>query len=311
MTTVALVGIGRMGSAMAHALARAGVSVVLQNRTPGRAEALAAELGARVASTPAEAAAVADVTITMLADDAAVQSIFRGPHGLIRGARTGSVLVDMSTVLPTTIRSLADEVRAAGAGLLDSPVSGSVGLAEAGSLTLMVGGEAADLERARPALEPLAKTIIHVGPLGAGAAMKLAVNTVIFGLNQAVAEALVLAEAAGVDRATAYDVLAASAVGAPFVAYKRAAFLEPEATPVAFALALAEKDLGLIAALAAELGVPTPQSTVNLEEVRAASANGRGDRDFSAVAEDLRARSRRSPTRHGGRAVPEDGRTRH
>lgn len=291
MTTVAIVGTGRMGSAMARALARAGVAVVLHNRTPAPAEALAAELGCRATASPAEAAAAADVTITMLVDDAAVRSVFTGPEGLVRGVRAGSVLVDMSTVMPDTIRSLASEVAATGAGLLDAPVSGSVGLAEAGKLTLMVGGEVAHLERARPALEPLAGTIVHLGPLGSGAAMKLAVNTVVFGLNQAVAEGLVLAEAAGIDRVLAYDILAVSAVGAPLVAYKRAAFLEPDATPVAFSLALAEKDLRLIAALAAELRVPIPQAAANLQEIRTAASRGRGDRDFSTVAEELRERA--------------------
>jgi 3-hydroxyisobutyrate dehydrogenase-like beta-hydroxyacid dehydrogenase len=156
----------------------------------------------------------------------------------------------------------------------------------------MVGGEAADLERARPALEPLAKAIFHLGPLGSGAAMKLAVNTVIFALNEAVAEAIVLAESAGVDLPTAYDVLTASAVGAPFVAYKRDAFLEPETTAPAFALRLAEKDLGLILGFAAASGVPMPQAETNLAEVERASRSGRGDLDFTMVAGELRDRWR-------------------
>jgi len=118
--------------------------------------------------------------------------------------------------------------------------------------------------------------------------MKLAVNAVIFGLNEALAEALVLAEAAGIERERAYDVLAASAVGAPYVGYKRAAFLEPDATPVAFALDLAAKDLRLIAALADEVGVSMPQAIANLDAIRAASAGGHGDRDFSTVAQYLR-----------------------
>jgi 3-hydroxyisobutyrate dehydrogenase/2-hydroxy-3-oxopropionate reductase len=291
MTTVAVLGTGRMGSAMARSLARSGTSLVLWNRTPWRADELASALGAGRAATPAAAAAAADVAITMLADDAAVRAVFEGPDGLVRGVRPGAVLVDMSTVLPATIRAVEAAVRAVGAGLLDAPVSGSVSLAESGALTIMAGGEAADLERARAALEPLAKKIVHVGPLGAGAALKLAVNTVVYGLNQALAEALVLAEAAGVDLSTAYDVLTASAVGAPYVGYKRAAFLSPEATPVAFSLDLAEKDLRLIAALAAEVGVPVPQSEANLAEIRAAAADGRGGRDLSAVAGSLRARA--------------------
>ncbi len=295
MTTVAVVGTGRMGGAMARALARAGHEVILQNRSRERCVPLADEIGGRIVDTPAEAAAAADVTITMLADDAAVRSVFTGADGLVAGAHAGGVLVDMSTVLPDTIRSVADAVRATGSGLLDSPVSGSVMLAETGALTLMVGGEAEDLDRARPALEAVSKTIFHLGPLGSGAVMKLAVNTVIFGLNGAVAEALALAEASGVDRGVAYDVIAAGAAGAPFVGYKRAAFVEPEATPVAFSLALTEKDLGLILQTAESVGQPLPQTAVNLELVRAAAADGRSGNDLATVAGELRSRRTGTP----------------
>jgi 3-hydroxyisobutyrate dehydrogenase-like beta-hydroxyacid dehydrogenase len=288
VTTVGIVGTGRMGSAMARALREAGLDVTLHNRTPERAAALAVMLGCDTCASPAEVASKADIVLTMLADDQAVLAVWRGPNGLLAGARPGTVLVDLSTVTPDTIRSLEADVRATGAGILDSPVSGSVTLAQSGQLTLMVGGTANDLERAKPALDPLAKTIVHVGPLGSGAAMKLAVNTVIFGLNEALAEGLVLAEAAGVDRSMAYDVIAASAVGAPFVGYKRAAFLEPEETPVAFALDLAAKDLGLIRDLAERVGLDMPQSATNLEMVRAASGDVGGGADFSAVATHLR-----------------------
>lgn len=288
MTLVGVVGTGRMGSAMARALRTAGLDVILQNRTAERAAALARVLGCEVCTSPAEVAAKADVVLTMLADDDAVLSTWRGRKGLIAGARPGTVLVDLSTVTPDTIRSLESDVRATGAGILDAPVSGSVSLATSGELTLMVGGTAEDLDRARPALEPLAKTIVHVGPLGTGAAMKLAVNTVIFGLNQALSEGLVLAEAAGIDRGVAYGVLADSAVGAPYVGYKRAAFLDPDGTPVAFALDLAEKDLRLIHDLAGRVGLELPQSRVNLDTIRAASDAVGGDSDFSTVATHLR-----------------------
>jgi 3-hydroxyisobutyrate dehydrogenase/2-hydroxy-3-oxopropionate reductase len=294
MTTIAIVGTGRMGSAMARALARAGHDVIVQNRTRSSCEALAGEIRARVVDTPAQAAAAADVAITMLADDTAVRSVFTGPDGLVEGAHQGGVLIDMSTVLPDTIRSLAEAVRATGSGILDAPVSGSVSLAEAGALTLMVGGEAADLERARPVLEGLAKTIFHLGPLGAGTGMKLAVNAVIFGLNGALAEGLVLAEAVGVDRAVAYDVIAAGAAGAPYLGYKRAQFVDPETAPVAFTLALTEKDLRLITQTAEALGQPLPQTAVNLELIRAASTGGRAGRDFAAVADELRSRRARA-----------------
>ena len=285
---VAVVGTGRMGSAMARSLARGGTELVLHNRTPDRARSLAAELGAAVAATPAEAAAAADVGITMLANQDAVEETWGGPDGLLAGARRGAVLVDMSTVHPTVIQRFAERAVAAGVGILDAPVSGSVPLAETGKLTVMVGGSEGDVERARPVLEQLATSVHHVGPLGSGAALKLAVNTLIFGLNQAVSEALVLAERAGIPRATAYDVFAAGAAGAPYVGYKRAAFLDPEGTPVAFALDLAEKDLRLILELADHLGAPMPQTRVNRDLILAASAHFGPSRDASLVASYLR-----------------------
>jgi 3-hydroxyisobutyrate dehydrogenase-like beta-hydroxyacid dehydrogenase len=214
--------------------------------------------------------------------------VYGGADGLLAGAGSANILVDSSTVPPATIRGHHDAAAALGAGILDAPVSGSVALAESGKLTLMIGGEAADLERARPVLSALAATIFHLGSLGAGAAMKLAVNTVIFGLNQAIAEALVLAERAGVRPELAYDVLTASAAGAPYVAYKRAAFLDPERTPTAFALDLAAKDLGLIADLAAALDLRLPQAAIDRQVIQAASVGGRGDSDLATVADHVR-----------------------
>ena len=198
--TVGLLGCGRMGSAMARALAAGGYEVVAWNRSPGPAAELAAAIGGRAVATPADVARAADVCVSMLADGAAVDAVYGGPDGLLAGAHPGSVFADASTVAPATLRAHAAAAAAAGAGLLDTPVSGSVGLAQSGTLTIMVGGDAADLARARPVLDTLAATVFHMGPLGTGAAMKLAVNTVIFGLNQAVAESVRLAEAAGIDR---------------------------------------------------------------------------------------------------------------
>ena len=292
MSTVGVAGTGRMGSAIARALVAAGHDPIVWNRTSEGAATLAADLEgrARVAATPAEVAAATDITITMVSDDAAVRDVFTAADGLVAGAHAGGVLVDMSTVLPATIRSVEAVVRATGSGLLDAPVSGSVGLAQSGQLTLMVGGRAEDLERARPVLESLAKSIFHLGPLGSGAVMKLAVNTVIFGLNQAVAEGVALADAAGLDLETAYDVIASGAAGAPYVGYKRAHFLTGDAAPVAFALELAEKDLRLIAETAAAVGQPMPQAALDLELIRAASAGGRSGRDMATITDMLRAR---------------------
>lgn len=291
--TAAVLGTGRMGSAMAERLAAQGIAVIVYNRTPHRATELADRIGARTAQTPAEAAAVADVVISMVADDDAVRALFDGPDGIAAGIRPGAVAVDMSTVLPGTIRSVAPGVQARGAGILDGPVSGSVGSTLAGELTIMVGGEAADVERARPVLDRLAKRLFHVGPLGTGAAMKLAVNTLIYGLNGALSEGLVLAERSGIDRALACDIFAASAAGAPFVGYKRAAFVDPDATPVAFSLALAEKDLRLIGELAEITKTAMPQASTNLEQIRAAERSVGGEADFSMVASHLREEGRR------------------
>ena len=292
MATVAVLGVGRMGSAMARALAHGGTDLVLHNRTPERAEDLANELGASVAGSAAEAAAAADVAITMLADGTAVESTWGGSDGLVAGARAGSVLVDMSTVPPGTLRRFEQPVRQRGAGILDAPVSGSVSLAESGRLTIMAGGEAADLERARSVLEMLAGRIFHVGPLGSGHALKLAVNAVIFALNNAMSEALVLAERAGIDRTLAYDVMASSAAGAPYMEYKRDSFLWPDRAPVGFSLDLAAKDLRLITELGHGLGVPVPQAHANQALIAEASAHLGRDRDFSAVASHLREMTR-------------------
>jgi 3-hydroxyisobutyrate dehydrogenase/2-hydroxy-3-oxopropionate reductase len=286
---VGLAGCGRMGSSMARALQRAGLELHLWNRDRTKASALAEELGARVEPSPAALARSSDVVLTMLADDDAVAAVYGGDDGLLSGARPGTTLVDLSTVTPEALGRFADEARRRGLGLLDAPVSGSTATATSGQLTIMVGGEAEDLARAHPALEPLATSIFHLGPLGTGAAMKLAVNTLIFGLNEAVAEGLVLAERAGIDRHAAYQVLAASAAGAPYLGYKKAAFVDPEHTPVAFSLDLAAKDLGLITALAASLGLDLPQAETNLAMIRAASSGGRGGDDFATVAGALRA----------------------
>ena len=290
MVTVAVVGTGRMGSAMARALARGGATLVLHNRSLGAAEALAEELGATVAPTAREAAERADVAITMLADGHAVRAMWDGPDGLVAGAHDGGVLADSSTVPPDTIGAFEAAVRERGSGILDTPVSGSTMLAEQGQLTIMAGGRTDDLDRARPALDLVARQVTHVGALGAGAALKLAVNTLIFAINNSVSEALVLAERAGLDRATAYEVFASSAAGAPFVQYKRDAFVQPEDTPVAFSIDLALKDLDLIIGLGDRLGVPMDQARVNRKIIGASAGGIGGDRDMSAVAVHLRER---------------------
>jgi 3-hydroxyisobutyrate dehydrogenase/2-hydroxy-3-oxopropionate reductase len=287
-TTVAVIGAGRMGSAMATRLASRGAQVVVFNRTRSRADELAGRIRARTAATPAEAAADADVVITMVADEDAVVGLYRQRDGILDGLTARTVAVDMSTVLPDTIRSLESDVRARGAGILDAPVSGSVPLVVAGTLTILVGGNEADLDRARPVFEAMSRRIFHLGPLGAGATIKLAVNDIVFALGGALAEALVLAEKAGVDRAVAYDVFADSTVASPFVGYKRDAFVDPDHAPVGFSVDLARKDLGLILELARRVGTDMPQAEINLAQLSETADHLGGDRDFAALAEHLR-----------------------
>jgi 3-hydroxyisobutyrate dehydrogenase-like beta-hydroxyacid dehydrogenase len=288
VAAVAVIGAGRMGAAMAARLTGAGYEVVLFNRTRQRAEQAAAESGGRVVETAAEAASAADTVLVTLADDAAVAAVYRGDDGLAAGLRPGAVVLEMSTVAPRTVRDLEPLVFGADATLLDAPVSGSVPVVQRGELTILAGGDSGALARARPALSSFAKKIFHLGPVGAGATMKLAVNSVVHALNQAVAEALVLAEKAGVERASAYEVFASSAAGAPYVHYKQEAFLHPESSPVAFALDLVAKDLDLIEALATEAGARMDLTAAGRRLVEEARAAGFGQRDLSALAELLR-----------------------
>ncbi|MFL6143952.1 MAG: NAD(P)-dependent oxidoreductase [Labedaea sp.] len=285
---VAVIGAGHMGAAMARTLCRSGLPVVLYNRTRGRALELAAAIGAAVAATPAAAVSEVDLALVSVADDFAVRSVYSGPDGILAGLRPDAVVLETSTLAPATVRALARPVAERGAALLDAPVSGSVPVVERGELTFLIGGDAEVIERARPVLEVLGKRVFHLGGHGAGATMKLAVNSALHGLNQALAEALVLAERAGIDRLAAYEVFASSALAAPFVQYKRAAYERPGAEPPAFTLDLVAKDLALVAELAAQTGTPMLQLGANRHVVAAALDAGLGAADMSALAVLLR-----------------------
>jgi 3-hydroxyisobutyrate dehydrogenase-like beta-hydroxyacid dehydrogenase len=281
---VSVVGTGRMGSAMVGRLAGAGHEVTVFNRTRSRAASLTETHGVQVASTARSAASAAEVVVVSLADDAALRATYGGPDGLVAGLRAGTVVADTSTVDPATIQALAGDVARTGATLIDTPVSGSVSTVQSGQLLVMAGGDQAGLDRARPVLDAFASRVIMLGPLGSGATMKLVVNSMVHGLNAALAEGLALAEKAGVERSDAYEVIASSAVAAPFVLYKRAAYERPDDTPVAFALDLVAKDLDLAAGLAARVGADVPQLAANRAVVQRALEAGLGQADLSALA---------------------------
>src|SRR2546421_3668067 len=284
---VGFAGLGHMGLPMATRLAGHGFPLTVWNRTASRAAALA-DRGVPVAGSPRELAAASDVIITMLADGAAVRTVWCGPDGLLSGCRADCVAVDMSTIGPNAAREIAAEAGRYGADFLDAPVSGSTALAEQGTLTTMVGGPATAFERVRPVLAALTARQLHLGPAGAGAAMKLAVNIMIAATNQAVAEALALAADAGIAPASAYDTLAASAVSSPFLGYKRAAYLADEGGPVAFTTALMAKDLELALSLAGHADLALPVATAARRSLADACAAGYADADFSCVARLLR-----------------------
>jgi 3-hydroxyisobutyrate dehydrogenase-like beta-hydroxyacid dehydrogenase len=286
---VAVVGTGRMGTAMARRISAAGHELTVYNRTAATAEALAAEIGAATAPTARAAAAAAAVVVVSLADDAAAAATYDGRDGLLAGLAEGAVVCDTSTVTPDVPRALAPRAAERGASLIDTPVSGGVPLADRGELTVLAGADADALARPRTILQTFASTIFELGDVGSGAVMKLVVNAAVHSLNVAVSEALVLAERAGIDRATTYEVLESSAVAAPYLKYKHDAFVDPDNAPLIFSLLLVLKDYDLIAGLADKVGAPMPQAEASRALIAAAIADGGlGDADMAAVATYLR-----------------------
>ena len=286
--SVAFLGLGLMGRPMAANLARAGHPLVVWNRTSAVATEFVASVGARAARTPAEAVREADVVMSMLADGAVLSAAYGGADGVLAALRPGAVAVDMGTSGPAVVRELADAVARVGAGFVDAPVSGSVGAARDASLTVMAGGDADVVAQVTPVLQAVAARVHHVGPSGAGAALKLAINAALFALTEAVAEALVVAERSGIPPAVAYDALLDSAVAAPAVRYRRDAFLDPR-VPVSFRLDLAAKDLSLLREHCSLIGSPSPLADAVGRVVGEAVDSGFGGRDLASLVEWLRA----------------------
>lgn len=283
---VGFAGLGTMGTPMARNLLRAGFPLSVYNRTVERCEPLRAE-GARVASSPRELGVSSDVVVTMLPDGDVVRTVLLGDQGVVDAGSTGTV-VDMSTIGPKAAVALAHEVTMSGWAWVDAPVSGSAALAESAALTAMVGAEPADFERVEPVLEAMTGARYRLGGPGSGAAMKLALNLLIASTTQAISEALVLAERFGIGREDAYEVIANSAVSSPFVAYKRAAFMDPDAEPVAFSLRLMQKDLDLALRLGREHHIPLFAGAAAQEGMTAAAGLCGADGDLVRMADALR-----------------------
>ncbi len=279
--TLGFVGLGVMGGRMAKRLLDARHPVVGYNRTRAKAQWLA-DAGLRLAASPREVAQAADVVFTMVTDTAALEAVTRGPDGILAGLRRGGVLIEMSTVSPEAIRALAADAAARGAELLDAPVSGSPATLEAGQLSFMVGGAETALERVRPYLTAIGPTITHVGALGLAKAMKLAINQGLAVQMLAFAEAVVLAEKAGVARERAVEAVLRSVVASPMLKY-RGPFVLGMPAAAWFDVGMMQKDLILSLDLGRAAGVPLPTVSLTNEMLTAARGLGLAGYDFAVV----------------------------
>jgi 3-hydroxyisobutyrate dehydrogenase-like beta-hydroxyacid dehydrogenase len=280
--TIGFVGLGLMGQPMARHLLRAGYAVRAHNRSRARAEALAAD-GAQICDTPAEAAEEASFVVTMVGDVPDLEQVLWADRGVLKALGAGSTLLQMSTVSREQVRRAAEACAGRGAALLDAPVTGGRVGAEQARLTIMVGGEAAVLERARPVLAAMGSTIVHVGGVGAATLVKLAVNLIQAGMVELLAEAMVLARRAGLPHEALLRVLEASAAGNALLKLKGAALSRADFEPQ-FALKWMDKDLRLAGEEAKALGAALPVSAAVTAFYSAARARGYGDEDYAAVA---------------------------
>ena len=282
--SVAFLGLGTMGSRQAAVLARAGFALTVYNRTSERSRAWSQEHGGRVADSPSEAVQGADVVITMVVDGPQVRDLLLGPDGAAAGAARGTLFIDMSTIAPGDAREIGTRLAERGHSFLDAPVSGSAAKAADGTLTIMAGGEPADVERARPLLEAMGENVIHAGPVGHGQTIKL-IHNAVAAVNLAVlAQGLVLGDRAGVDLDALMAVLGAGAAGSAMLDRKGEAMRRHDFTPL-FKLDHMLKDLRFCLDEAAAARVPFPLATTAADSYTAASAHGFGQDDFGAVLE--------------------------
>ena len=289
MAELGYVGLGVMGTAIVRRLLDAGHDVAVWNRTREKAEPLL-EAGARRVDTPREVAARSDVVFTMVTNTEAVQAVTEGPDGILAGLSPGAIYVDMSTASPANTRALAERVAAAGAQMLDAPVSGTSITVEQGKASLMVGGGDDAFERAKPVLEAIAPRVFHMGPNGAAVTMKIAINLSLAVQMLAFSEGVLLAEKTGIPRERIVEAMLGSVIASPMVAYRGPLVLgHPD--EVWFDCHMMQKDLNLALELGRELEVPLPTTAVTNEFLTAANAMGIGDKDFAVLFDVLAALS--------------------
>lgn len=283
MRNITLLGLGAMGSGMAANWLAKGFNLTIWNRTRAKAEGLAAQ-GATLAATPREAATNADFVVAMVADDAASREVWLGENGALAGMKRGAIAIESSTLTPDWVRELAGKAQEHGCGFLDAPVGGSRQAAAGGQLTFFVGGDAATLEDARPALSAIGGKINHLGGVGAGATWKLINNLLIAAQSAALAEALKLAEKAGFDPPQTAALILAGAAASPIVQMKLPRMIAGSYDETDFALYLMHKDARYGIALAEALGAPKDMISGAAAAFARAEAKGLGAKDFAAVA---------------------------
>jgi len=285
MADIGFVGLGIMGHAMAENLIRAGFDTVVWNRTASKADDLVA-LGATVASSPRDVARSADIVMVCVSDTPDVEAVVFGPDGISEGISQGSLIIDHSTISPAMSKDFASRIQDRGGYWLDAPISGGSEGAVNGTLSIMIGGDASQIERSMPYLEVVGATITHVGPQGAGQLVK-AVNQILVVVNQlAVSEALLLAEAGGLDLEATLSAVTGGAAGSWMLSNRGPQMIERDWAP-GFTIDLQQKDLRLVLDAANDLGVPIPGTALVYQMYRALQNQGLGSEGNHALVKAL------------------------
>jgi 3-hydroxyisobutyrate dehydrogenase len=281
---IGFLGLGIMGSRMAANVAKAGYELTVWTRTEGKAEQCATEHGATAAGTPAEVAARSDIVVSMVVDGAQVESVLCGPGGIAESANGGLLCVDMSTIAPSDTRRIAARLEERGIGMVDAPVTGSSPRAEAGTLTIMVGGPTEDFDRAKSLLETMGELIVHVGELGQGAMLKLINNSLGAANAAAVAQALLLADATGVDLDALVAVTQSGSGASAQMQMKSGPMREHDYTTL-FKTEHLLKDVRLCLEEAQAAGVPFPAAAHARDMLAATMGRGHGANDYASLIE--------------------------
>ncbi len=282
---IGFVGLGIMGQGMAHNLLKAGFPLRVWNRTPARMDSLI-EAGAEAGSSPADVAANSDITIVCVSDTPDVERVVLGDDGVLQGATAGSLVVDCSTISPQATREIAARLAEQNVHMLDAPISGGSEGAANGTLSIMVGGPAAQFERALPAFEAMGKTITHVGDTGAGQTVKLVNQVLVVGNCLAMCEALLLAQAGGVDLQKTFDAISQGAAGSWMFTNRAPQIMARDWRP-GFTIDLQQKDLRLVLEAADQSGVPIPATSLIFNLYRTLEAQGLGSEGNHALVKAL------------------------